>query len=328
MSRLDTEQKIENKLNRKIVHAPECVIAWNDVLKASNKTAATRYDFVCKVLSFLDYINYNYNIFDVSAIRLEHVVSYYNSIKVKNNNGHITKTSDSFQQSVWSCLNNFFEFCKKRGLMDTNYLKEYISRPQNKDLVRINEDRILLTKNDFKKIMIEVKQSPTQAGFQNRDKLVLLLFITTGIRETALSSIDINDIDMHKNVLNVTDKGNLTHKYILDSSVIDAYNDWLDDRLFYANENEKALFINKSGDRLSTRGVSRIVEKYTENALGKKMSPHKLRSGFCSILYAETGDIEFVRRAVGHSKVETTQRYIVTDGNETELASNIISKLL
>ena len=47
--------------------------------------------------------------------------------------------------------------------------------------------------------------------------------------------------------------------------------------------------------------------------LGYKISPHSLRTAFCTILYKKTGDIEFVRRAVGHSSIETTQRYIVDD---------------
>ena len=68
--------------------------------------------------------------------------------------------------------------------------------------------------------------------------------------------------------------------------------------------------------------------KYTKKALGKAMSPNKLRAGFCSILYDETHDIEFVRKVVGHAKIETTQRYIATKGSEKKNAAAIMDKLL
>ena len=89
-----------------------------------------------------------------------------------------------------------------------------------------------------------------------------------------------------------------------------------------------ALFISKYGERISAKGVSNIVKKYTEEALGKPLSPHKLRAGFCSILYNKTHDTEFVRRAVGHSNISTTQRYIVTDGDEKRQSASIIGKAI
>ena len=74
--------------------------------------------------------------------------------------------------------------------------------------------------------------------------------------------------------------------------------------------------------------VANVVRKYSKIGLGYEISPHKLRSGYCSILYNKTGDIEFVRRAVGHSRVDTTQRYIVTKGSEKEKAAEIMEGLL
>ncbi|MEE3416989.1 MAG: site-specific integrase, partial [Prevotella sp.] len=58
------------------------------------------------------------------------------------------------------------------------------------------------------------------------------------------------------------------------------------------------------------------------------LSPHKLRSGFCSIMYSKTHDIEFVRRAVGHSNVATTQRYIVTNKDEKKKSAEIMESIL
>ena len=54
------------------------------------------------------------------------------------------------------------------------------------------------------------------------------------------------------------------------------------------------------------------------------VSPHKIRAGVASILYEETKDIEFVRRAIGHTNVATTQRYIRTENKEREKASKLL----
>ena len=73
---------------------------------------------------------------------------------------------------------------------------------------------------------------------------------------------------------------------------------------------------------MGAKTISDVVEKYAG------VSPHKLRSGFCSILYKKTGDIEFVRRAVGHANSATTARYIVTNGEEKQNAAEIMGSII
>jgi integrase/recombinase XerD len=97
---------------------------------------------------------------------------------------------------------------------------------------------------------------------------------------------------------------------------------------FAKGKNDNHLFLSDRGCRISETAIDTIVHKYTKAAIGKPLSPHKLRAGFCSVLYEQTGDIEFVRRAVGHSSAATTQRYIVTNGDERKRASEIIGNLI
>ena len=104
-------------------------------------------------------------------------------------------------------------------------------------------------------------------------------------------------------------------------------NVWLQDReqiLKMLGKESDALFINYNGDRMSSNNIERMVKRYTKHAIGTPISPHKLRAGFCSILYNETHDLEFVRRAVGHSDISTTQRYVVTDNQESLRANQIM----
>lgn len=146
------------------------------------------------------------------------------------------------------------------------------------------------------------------------------------MRETALCEINVDDLDLLERKLTIVDKGNKQHIYTLNDSMKDLLNEWLGYRKRINTESD-SLFITASGKRITASTIYKLVEKYSKEALGYSIIPHKLRSGYCSILYNVTGDAEFVRRAVGHSNISTTQRYIVTNNKEREKASEIMASL-
>lgn len=329
--RLENEMKIQKSIEETLKNAPNFLYEWYLNMRASKKTASSCQDYIRKVKKFLEYVCDDIKNMDASEITLRACESYMISCQTKiNKNGMIVYTSDSYQQSVWSALNSFLKFLSKRNYVEYNYMGD-IERPLNRDLERINNERVLLTQREFNKILDAVKTgSDFMDGlFNNRDTLIILLFMTTGMRETALKDINLEDINLNEKTLTVVDKGNKTHIYSLHEQVIDYYYGWMVDRKKIETINSNsALFINRYGERISSHGVSQIVKKYCEAGIGKALSPHKLRSGFCSILYNKTKDVEFVRRVVGHTNIQTTQRYIKTDGKEKEKAIQIMSDLL
>lgn len=247
--------------------------------------------------------------------------------------GNIRKTSDSYKQTVWCCLNSFFEF-----LIEYGYIKEkpinMKKKPKNNDLSRINSNRVLLDKYDFRDIIEAVeegagswKAKTRQKKWKNRDLSIMYLFLTTGMRESALSEINISDIDWEENKIVVTDKGDKTHEYYLTDKTRESIINWLEDRRELYVENEDALFITYQGKRVSAKTLQRLVDKYCMEAFREHISPHKLRAGFCSIMYDKTKDIEKVRRMVGHSNISTTQRYIVTNRQEKREAAEIMNSI-
>lgn len=314
--RMINEMKIDASVERRLAIMPDYVSDWNLMLKASKKTAATRRTFVNNVYHMLEYINK-----DVKRVRPEditesNVTMFFLSIQTKTKGGVKMYTSDSYQCTVWSTLNNFFDFMVNHNLLKQNYMK-MIDRPTNTDLERINEHRVLLELDDFKKILSVAEENP-------RDYAMLALFMNTGMRKTALISIMMDDLDLKNGVLTIIDKGNKRQVYNLNDETISILTTWISRR---GNTDDNHLFPGKNGTGLEERAVRDIVERCTQKALGKKLSPHKLRSGYCSILYSASGDIEFVRRAVGHSRVETTQRYIVTNGNERVKAAEMMKSI-
>lgn len=323
--RLDNERKIIEGTERKVNKMPNYVRSWYLTLRASKNTAATCRDYINKVFRFLEFINADVKNVKLNDITQETVIDYIISIQTKEEDGNVKYTSDSYQQTTWCCLHNFFNYLVENKLKDRNYLNT-ITKPKNKDLDRINENRILLTAKDFKKIVRSVDVESNIAK-RARNRAILLMFMNTGLRRTALCSITLNDIDIADRILTVIDKGNKRLTYVLNDQVVDAVNEWMLYRDKYNKNNLGYLFLSDKGNGIAPSTVYDIVGKYTELALGKKISPHKLRSGYCSILYKKTGDIEFVRRAVGHANATTTQRYIVTKGEEKRKASEIMGNI-
>ena len=331
--KLEVENKIEERIKHNLNGCPDYVYDWYMNLKANNNTPATCYDYLNKVKQML--MSYD-NIPDVKNLTQRHTIEYFDTIqKIKDRKGNIKYSSSSYQQSVWCALSNFFDYLHKIKLIPNNYM-ETIKRPKNKDEERLKQERVLLTKRDFHNILKMVDKgvgNPTakkiQSKTRSRDKLIICLFMTTGMRKTALTEINIEDVDLDNKTLQVIDKGNKYHIYYLSDDVAAYINKWMEDRNKISNGNKSsALFISDSGKRLTGNAIVKIVQKYSDGALGYSISPHKLRAGFCSILYEEKHDIEFVRRSVGHSQTRTTQRYIVTDNKEKKEASEIMKNLI
>lgn len=331
--RVENDLKIFNKIESRLSDFPSYITDWYFYLKANGQSAMTCRDYINKIRLFLSYINEEIKYIELSEINEAIVTQYFISIQHKEGG---VETSGSYKQGVWSCLNNFFDFLESRGMMNKNLMiSSRIKRPKNKDIQRIDANRKLLTQNDFNKILAAVengagsnKAKGYQRKFKSRDKCILLIFMTTGIRRTALQEINVEDIDLTKQTLYVTDKGHKTHKFYLNDKTVSALEEWLLDRYSIINDFGGALFVSKEKKRMCGNSIVKIVDKYAREGLGYHISPHKLRAGLVSIMYSQTRDIEFCRRAIGHSKIETTQRYIVTNNDERERTAEMMENLL
>ena len=321
--RLQNEMSIFKVCDKIASGMPSYVNGWYTTLRASRKTAATCRDYLWKVADFLSSINDDVKKVKPGDITESAVMNYFLSIQFKTTKNGVTYTSDSYQNTVWFCLNSFLKYMERAGLIKSNYMAN-VTRPKNHDLDRINERRILLTADDFVKILKAIDEEKDNF-YRIRDKAIVLLFMNTGMRRTAMTTIMVSDVNFEDHELHLIDKGSKRHTYALNSAVEKAIKEWLK---ISEHTSDGHLFLSIQGNMLSTDTMARLVKKYTQIAMGKPISPHKLRSGYCSILYNKTGDIEFVRRCVGHSNVATTQRYIVTKGSEKERSSEIMGELL
>ena len=321
--RIEVEEKIEKSIKRKLRTMPVCASDWFYALRSRGTTMKSCRNYIYILDNFLNTMGYDDKL-NISDIKANDLTEYFTAIQYKTNEeNNKVRTSDSYRNMVWFALNNFFEYQFEAGNISHNYMK--IVKPI-KNVRESPSKKQMLTINDFKKMLQNIPSS--DPVINKRNEAILLLYMTTGMRRDALCQINISDIDFRKRELTIIDKGEKTHTYTLTNDVIKALSEWLVLRNCIPHGNTNAAFLTYQGNRMTGNSVYEMIMECSKSAFGKPISPHKLRSGLCSILYEQTHDIEFVRRAIGHSKVSTTQRYIVTNGNEKAVASQIIGGLL
>lgn len=334
--RLESELKIEKGIDTRLLSAPPFVIEWNEYLKANGKSATTRKDYLYKILRFLRFVDDDVKNIKIEDVTSSSVIMYFSSLQTTDIKGETNYTSDSYRQTVWTCLNDFFGFLMEKKMTRENPLK-YIERPKNRDLARIRSSRINLTFEDFQKILNSVEKgvgSHKAREFQlltkQRDLCIMLIFMNTGIRKSALINLNVDNVDFDRRKLTLYDKGKKIQDFILNDTLIDMIAKWLNDRRVFFNIQDEggALFVSRNGNRMSATAIDDIVKKYTKDALGIELSPHKLRGGLISILMNEKHDAEFVRKFIGHSNVSTTLRYVTTDNTEKQEGCDIMSRLV
>lgn len=326
--RQERELIIREKNKKKLAGKPLYLTNWYNYLRSLNLSENTCRDYINKILAFLQYINSDINTINIQNIKMDDIVGYIsNKMEIGDK-----EASDSYKQCIWSALNNFFDYCVKAGTVDKNYMTD-ITRSKNHDIERIKANRIKMTPDLYKKILDCVKNGvgtekakKAQREMVNRNLSIFLLLMTTGMRKAALDQINISDINFDTNTISVTDKGKKKFEYTIAGDTLKYLKIWI-------NEREKidsgdALFVTKNGKRLSDSAIDKLIDKYSSEIVGKHMSAHKFRSGFCTISYEAKKDIEYVRRAVGHSNVSTTQRYVVTKNDEMEKAAKFLNNMI
>ena len=325
--RMENAIKINNRTRNLLKEMPDFVNGWFLHMSASDVTEASIYEFINRFRRYLLSINPDIKNLTIEDLTKQATEEYMISIKTKTTkDGNVVTTSDSYKQGIWTALNSFFEYAVEDELIIKNPMKN-IKKSKNNDLERINANRILLTSKDFTKIRnVVIKENDI---FKERNAAMVILLMTTGIRRTALVEINVDQIDFEKEIVEVVDKGDKYRSCPLSASAIEALQIWMKKREEliekYKLETD-ALFISAQG-RLTTPALYKIIKKISKQALGKEISPHKLRSGYISVLYNTTHDAEFVRRAVGHSNISTTERYIVPEEDVNEKSKNIMNKV-
>lgn len=246
-----------------------------------------------------------------------------------------TKTS-SYRIAVYSALKKFSSYLASNGTNSKNPML-YVKRPKAIETqeTKAKREKGFLTTKEIQTYLSNVENSIRHGNKKNlvnpawiaRDYFMVLLFLNTGMRCSALAQINVEDIDVDKKQVVVYEKEDKIITYFLNDKLITTMNDWMNYRSVM-NLNTNAMFVSNQGKRMSEANIYRLINKYGDNIEGKKLSPHKLRATYGTQLYDATKDIVFVQKAMNHSNSHTTELYIRGKGDESKRqAADIMSKL-
>ncbi|HET7009074.1 MAG TPA: tyrosine recombinase XerC [Candidatus Binatia bacterium] len=152
-----------------------------------------------------------------------------------------------------------------------------------------------------------------ETGLDLRDRAVLEVFYSTGIRASELVGLDWADIDVQLGIVRVVGKGSKERIVPIGAVALKALASYAESaRLQWqvACRGETPVFLNHRGRRITTRSIARIVEKYLKLAgIEIKMGPHGLRHSFATHLLNGGADLRVIQELLGHVSLSTTQRY-------------------
>lgn len=148
-----------------------------------------------------------------------------------------------------------------------------------------------------------------------RDRAMLELLYSSGLRLSELSSLDVNDGQKSlSGIIRVTGKGDKERELPVGEKASAAIKAWLTRRAELANKDESALFVGKQGKRIHNSVIQKRL-KYWAQKQGIEMNvfPHLLRHSFASHMLESSGDLRAVQELLGHADISTTQIYTHLD---------------
>ena len=202
-----------------------------------------------------------------------------------------------------SSLNSYFKFLLKTETITVNPLAKHKAlKTEKKIQIPFSQAEVETVLNDF----------PFENTFEGlRDKSIIELFYSTGIRRIELVNIKLADLDFSSRTLKVLGKRNKERILPLLSSTIETLKVYLRERnKLPIVQNKEMLFLTQKGVKIYETLVYRIINEYFSLASSKvKKSPHILRHSFATHLLNQGADLNAVKELLGHSSLAATQVY-------------------
>lgn len=319
-----------NKINNVLEHEPEYMRSFVNYM--TDSSIRTKYNYLNHVCAFMKFVNK-----EPEDLTFDDFNNYMTEISYKEDG---KQTSSSYRINIYSSLKRFSDYLYASKRIPENYML-YIKRPKAKESQEtikkrekgyLTEEEITVYLNalDDKSSYNHKQTEPWIA----RDKAIILTFLTTGIRNSALRMLDVEDIDLKHKTMMVTDKGEKVRTYDLSDKLCDSIKEWLKWRNELNNTNPhgkiktNALFISGEYKRMDIVTVYKLVKKYAKDINGKNITPHKLRATYGTQLYNKTGDIYFVQQCMGHNDPHTTELYVRDKKENTKRASEIMDSII
>jgi integrase/recombinase XerC len=202
-----------------------------------------------------------------------------------------------------SSLNSYYKFLLKVEVIKVNPLAKHKALKTSKKI------QIPFSEKEVSTVLEDFNFDDSFKGI--RDKLIIELFYSTGIRRIELVQLKLKDVDVSNKTLKVLGKRNKERFLPLLDSVLRALETYIRKRNTLEKINDTdILFLTKKGDKIYETLVYRIINDYFSKASTKvKKSPHILRHSFATHLLNQGADLNAVKELLGHSSLAATQVY-------------------
>jgi integrase/recombinase XerC len=207
-----------------------------------------------------------------------------------------------------SSLRTFFRFLVERGLVLRDPM-EGIATPRT--------EKTLPAVLDMDATLALLGAPPADTVMGLRDRAILELLYGAGLRVSELVSLDVGAVDLRQRLVRTVGKGSKERIVPFGAPAAAAVERWLAVRgevrrgkAPWLPEDEEAVFLNRSGGRLTTRSVGRLLDRHVQGAaLQMGVHPHVLRHTFATHLLSGGASLRHIQEMLGHSSLSTTQVY-------------------
>lgn len=262
-----------------------------NVKKSSDNTLQA---YVRDLKKFLDYAEAN-KLKDFSDVTVDDVSDF------KTHLNTIGLSPASVSRSL-SALRSLFQYLISQSIVEHNPAREIPNDKFEKKGPQV------LTAKEIETLLAQPNTSDIKG---KRDKAMLELLYATGIKVSELISLNVEDVNLQLSFVRCGEgeKERFVSLYPLALRALTVYLDSAR-KLLVLHPDEKALFVNVQGERMTRQGFWKILKSYAESAkIQKDITPHTLRHSFAAHLLENGADIHDIQEILGHSDISSTMRY-------------------
>ena len=260
----------------------------------------------------------------ITAVDVNIFIDHCRRYKVTDEDGNVTvyKNQNSALSHKKSSVSVLFKYLYRDGLVSENITDGFdpirMPKPGEREIKALQDDEVM-------KMLDAVTTGEGLTGHEKsywektklRDKLILLLLVTYGLRLSELQQLNISSFNFDRGEFKIYRKRGKESIMPINNTITEAFSDYVtkerppEDSL--TDENKDALLLSLQGSRLTDRQIRQIVKKYTSISLGTSRemgySPHKLRATAATSLIGRGNSIYDVQELLDHDNVTTTQLY-------------------
>lgn len=249
---------------------------------------------------FLDYLKTHADpaVSDWGAVKKDNLVAYISHLKADRE-----YASTTVARKV-AAIKSFFHFLVAEGFikddptatLDSPRVKKYLPRA--------------ISQQDVERLLDEAAKKDAPRSL--RDRAILELLYATGMRVSELVAMNVGDVDMASASVRCFGKGDKERVIPIYERAVQALELYLSKGRLYLlrNAEQKALFLNQRGERLTRQGLWLIVKGYVKEAgIQVPVTPHTLRHSFATHMLRGGADLRNVQELLGHANIATTQVY-------------------